>query len=104
MRYKLIPGPGGCPQNLVDNLNAALDTPSARRVFHAAKSAYRPHKDYSKRSFLAYLKKSTRLPVEELEVILERASLGFHEAMLLPVLFDMTYRCEPTSEPHSERS
>lgn len=94
MRYRLIPGQG-CPQALVDSLNAALATPSARRVFHAARSAYRPNKDYSQAPFLAYLKESTRLPVEELEVILDRAAIGFHEAMLLPARFDMNYLCKP---------
>jgi len=91
MRYTLIPGPG-CPVALLDALNAALQSQSNRRVFHAARSAHRPNKDYALAPFLVYLKESTRLPVEELEGILERASLGFHEAMLLPVLFDTTKR------------
>lgn len=94
MRYRLIPGHGS-PQAPVDSLNAALETPSNRRVFHSARSAYRPQKDYSLTPFLAYLRESTRLPVEELEGILERAVMDFHEAMLLPVRFDMTYRNKP---------
>ena len=88
MRYRLVPGPG-CPSELCEQLNAALSTP-ARRVFHIAKSAYRARKDHSQERFLAYLAHNRKLPVGELEAILERAALGFHQAMLLPVRFDMT--------------
>ncbi len=91
MRYRLVPGPG-CPSELCEQLNAALSTPSARRAFHTAKSAYRAGKDHSQERFLAYLAHNRKLPAGELEAILERSALGFHQAMLLPVLFDMTAR------------
>lgn len=96
MRYRLVPGPG-CPSDLCERLNAALSTPCARRVFHAAKSAYRAGKDHFQARFSAYLTDTRKLPAGELEAILERASLDFHQAMLLPVMFDMTARCEPVS-------
>ncbi len=96
MRYRLVPGPG-CPSDLCERLNAALSTPCARRVFHAAKSAYRAGKDHFQERFLAYLTDRQKLPAGELEAILERASLDFHQAMLLPVMFDMTARCDPVS-------
>ena len=96
MRYRLIPGPG-CPLDLCEQLNAALTPPGARRVFHAAKSAYRAGRDHFQERFLAYLTDKRKLPAGELEAILERASLDFPQAMLLPVQFDMTARCEPVS-------
>ena len=96
MRYQLIPGPG-CPPALCDQLNAALSTPSARRVYHAAKSAFRHHREHSDDAFLAYLTRSTNLPVSELPGVLRTARLSLLEAMLLPVLFDMTARWEPAA-------
>lgn len=91
MRYRLI-ADKRCPQALCDRLNDALDTSQARRLYHAAKSTYRFNRDHSETAFRAFLKKSTCLPVENLDDILERSGLGFHEAMLLPVYFDMTGR------------
>ena len=91
MRYRLIPSPG-CPQALCDRLNAALNTPSARRVYHAARSAYRPRTDHTLRSLQAYLQETLRLPMGELDGILERADMTFKKAMLLPVRFDLTAR------------
>ncbi len=91
MRYRLIPAPG-CPQALCDQLNDALATPSARRVYHAARSAYRLHTDHTLASFQAHLQETLRLPMGELDGILERAAMTFQEAMLLPVRFDLRAR------------
>lgn len=80
---------------LLDALNAALDTPSARRVYHTARCAYRSHHSGSLDDFLVYLKDSTRMSMDkELRGILERSSMGLREAMMLPIRFDMTYRCK----------
>ncbi|HAO73430.1 MAG: hypothetical protein CMK95_06310 [Pseudomonas sp.] len=91
MRYRLIPGPG-CPQVLCDQLNDALGTPSARRVYHAARSAYRPHTDHTLASFQAHFQETLRLPLGELDGILDRAAMTFQEAMLLPIRFDLRAR------------
>ena len=91
MRYRLIPAPG-CPQALCDRLNDALTTPSARRVYHAARSAYRLLKEHTLASFQADLQETLRLPMGELDGILERAAMTFQEAMLLPVRFDLRAR------------
>lgn len=91
MRYRLIPSPG-CPQAFCDRLNAALSMPKARRVYHEARSLYKPYRGHSLDSFQAYLKQSSWVPFGELADILERAAMPFHEAMLLPIRFDLTAR------------
>lgn len=100
MRYRLIPHPGTA-SDLVDRLSAALDTPKAYRVFHGAKSAYRTNKKFTLASFMAYLRNDLKLhQSEELKAILERAHMDFHEAMQLPVNFDMSKpRNSPSNKP-----
>jgi len=92
MHYRLIPGPG-CPQDLCDQINDALATPSSPRVYHAALSAYRLHTEHTlASSFQAHFQKTLRLSMGELDGIVDRAAMTFQEAMLLPVRFDFTAR------------
>lgn len=65
MRYRLIPSPG-CRQAFCDRLNAALSMPKARRVYHEARSLYKPYRGHSLDSFQAYLKQSSWVPFGEL--------------------------------------
>lgn len=93
MRYLLIPSQG-CPAALCDQLNAALQTPRSRSVYHAAKGSYSVRRDHDLESFIDYLKTTHRLPragdEDELRALIERSGMGFHEAMMLPVKFDMS--------------
>lgn len=91
MRYRLIPGQG-CPQVFCDQLNDALATPSSRHVSHAALSAYRLHTEHTLASFQAHFQETLRLPMGELDCILDRAAMTFQEDMQLPVRFDFTAR------------
>lgn len=80
MRYRLIPGPG-CPQDLCDRLNMALNTSTVRRAFHTARSAYRLRSE-----------KPDVSPCAELTEAIRGSGFSFREAMLLPVRFDLTAR------------
>jgi len=80
MRYRLIPGQG-CPSHLCDQLNATLSTSTLRRLFHSARMSVRSYRA------------AESAPVDDgLAEALRRCGMSFPEAMLLPVLFDMTAR------------
>lgn len=80
MRYRLTPGTG-CPSDLCDQLNAALSTSALRRLFHSARTAVR-----------SYRAAESVTVHDDLAEVLRHCGMGFPEAMLLPVRFDMTAR------------